>query len=97
MNKLVKVYRTLFPRNINKLLQICLDEFDSYFKTGLCRLSHSLYLNNKISNKECSIIEKYLKDNSFEDKTLFEYWWNCSHKQPRIQWLKKQIELTSKK
>lgn len=59
---------------------------------GLCSLTAMLNSEGIITDKEDSIIGKYLNNNRPHDKGEMDYWWPRGAKQPRLDWLNEQIE-----
>lgn len=59
------------------------------FKTGICSWSFSLYIETLITLNEYDLLRNYLELNSLKDGG---YWWGIEKIEPRIEWIKQQIE-----
>lgn len=90
-------------RSIKELLQVMLDNQDSFI-TGLCHWVNKLYfIDGKISVWELYQLEIYIDKN----KPMFTwysltgksnaYWWKRGDIEPRIKWIKKHIKKLNKK
>ena len=85
-------------RTTKELLQVMLENIDR-LDMGLCKLSSVLYYDLKlIDEAEFEIIDSYLIGNLPERKEtgfiprIAIYSWPKGEKEPRIKWLKEQIE-----
>lgn len=89
-------------RTTKELLEVMLENIDS-LESGLCILIHKLvFVTNDISFEEHVRLDEYLKENlpdktfSYEyDPPRFSFPWG--EKEPRIKWLKEQIQLLDEK
>jgi len=81
----------LEERHIKDLLKILLDNIH-YLDSGLCRLCFHLNIKNKISKEELRILEYFFERNKPNGVKIYDLWFPSGIKQPRIEWLKKQIE-----
>jgi hypothetical protein len=75
-------------RSEKELLQILLDNMD-LLDTGLCRLSGYLRITGVISIEEELLIDRYFTRTL---DVLFTYSFPEGEKEPRIKWLKEQID-----
>ncbi len=82
-------------RTTKQLLEVMLENIDM-LKSGLCRLSHNLYYyTDKMSYNEMGNVQYYMS--LFLPETKADgYCWPIGEKEPRIKWLKEQIEKLSK-
>jgi hypothetical protein len=76
-------------RPITELLKILLENI-GFLDTGLCYLSFDLFLLKKVNIYEMEILRDYINDNNPYEP--HEYMFIRGMKEPRIQWLKEQIE-----
>lgn len=89
-------------RNINKLLTLVLREYEiGRNGDGLCYTIALIDSIGVIKHSEYQILMQYIRDNkpfSFRDLFGIEYgwYWKKGVAKPRIKWLKKHIERTSK-
>lgn len=80
------------PRPIKELLQILLDNIDK-LDTGLCWLTHCLWNDGVISLRDAIILSDYIDESAPEGIDPCTYFIGDSgDKEPRIEWLKRQIE-----
>lgn len=87
-------------RNTKDLLIILLESIqkrESYLQCNLCKLIYNLKGNEIINIAEMFRLQDYLYDNRpieavFHNELEEGYWWDKFDKEPRIKWLKKQIE-----
>ena len=81
-------------RTIRQLLKIMLDN-QQYFETGLCRWANELRICRLINFEEQKNIEHYIDKFPTEQYTTLGsiYYWEPCLIEPRIEWLKKHIEL----
>jgi hypothetical protein len=73
-------------RTKKELLQLMLDNID-LLSAGLCHLNYKLFDLNMITENEYYLLDHFFL-NEFSD---FDYHWKMGLKEPRIEWLKKQI------
>lgn len=76
-------------RPISQLLKILLENI-GFLDTGLCYLSFDLFLLKKVNESEMKILRGYIDDNN--PYCTHEYMFIRGMKEPRIRWLKEQIE-----
>lgn len=81
-------------RSRKELLEFMLNnlEKDSLLIGGLCDLNLSLHVIGEIDYFEYNEIKTHLVLNAPEGIMISDFWWSPGEKQPRIDWLKKQIE-----
>lgn len=60
---------------------------------GMCLSASELRDFREISHEEHLSIKEYLKNNKPVLCMGMVYWWNRGDKEPRIEWLEKQIKL----
>jgi hypothetical protein len=77
-------------RTTKELLEVMLKNI-CYMEYGLCGLIGVLLRHRKITISEVDILNKYLSDELDPDSD-YRYYWVEGAKQPRIDWLKQQIE-----
>ena len=78
-------------RTEKELLQVLLDN-SSIMDAGLCWLIDDLLRQDIISVKEFLVLENYLYNNKPSNiLSLTEFWFPMGEKEPRINWLKEQI------
>lgn len=92
-------------RNINELLKLMLKNFqESDFHRGLCYCALGMNIDLIINDEEYYEIRKYIQDNrptlysslqAFRNRNN-SFYWHKGLKKPRIKWLNKHINLTSK-
>jgi hypothetical protein len=75
-------------RTEKELFELMLTRQD-LFKTGICSWSFSLYIEGLITLNEYDLLRNYLELNSLKDGG---YWWEPYEIEPRIEWIKQQIE-----
>jgi hypothetical protein len=75
-------------RTEKELFELMLTRQD-LFRTGICRWSIDLYEERLITINEYVLLDNYLKSNSLKDDG---YWWRVEEIEPRIEWIKQQIE-----
>ena len=83
-------------RSILELLKILLEHINTIGMSaeqskGLCSLIYRLDLANIISKSEGHKISNYIYENK-PNITYFPYFWEQGMREPRIKWLKEQIE-----
>lgn len=78
-------------RTTKELLEVMLENIDK-LKEGLCLLSLDLRCADLITRDEDMIIMLYLENNIKSSR----FAWPVGEKEPRIKWLKEQIEKISK-
>ncbi len=80
-------------RTEKELLQVLLDNMDK-FETGLCLLVQDLYELKLININELKLINvriRNIPDRYDKEGNKYAYKWVVYQKQPRIDWLKEQI------
>ncbi len=84
-------------RSVNQLLKLMLENIDfvKEAKTGLCDVINMLRWSVKISGNDWICITNYFIANRPDGKSSLDYWWPKGEITPRIEWLKKHIELTN--
>ena len=75
-------------RTEKELFELMLTHQD-LFKTGICNWSCNLCLERLITDDEYDLLDNYLDLNRLEDEG---YWWIRGQIEPRIEWIKDQIE-----
>lgn len=63
--------------------QIMLDNFEEYFKFGICYLLLNLHIYKKLSYKERKYIESLLPG----ERVGSAYCWPVSERPPRLKWI----------
>ena len=76
-------------RTEKELFELMLTRPD-LFKTGICMWSFNLYVKRLITPDEHDLLDNYLELNSLRDDGY--YWWEEGQIEPRIEWIKEQIE-----
>lgn len=82
-------------RSILELLKLLLSNIDM-LERGLCHLILKLRVRNYITDKELQILRQYLIKITPIEFEYDDFWWPKGEKEPRIQWLEKQIEVNRK-
>ena len=78
--------------NDKHLLGILLDNIN-FLQTGLCALSRDLWMRSIITLSESRYLEQYIKTHRPTEVSEHDrYYWLSGNKEPRIAWLKEQIE-----
>jgi hypothetical protein len=82
-------------RTRKELLQLLLDNIN-LLQLGLCGLAWRLNNRRMISVEECIDIREYIRQQR-PKKTYkgYDYYWKPGNEKPRINWLKKHIELNT--
>ncbi len=82
-------------RSILELLKFVLSTMDR-FCFGLCVHIDYLYLNGHINKDERYSLTLYMEDNKPEGADIDNYWWPKGEKEPRLDWINKQIQILEK-
>jgi hypothetical protein len=75
-------------RTEKELFELMLTRQD-LFKSGICLWSYDLWQKDLITFYEYVLLDNYLKLNSLKKDG---YWWRVGKIEPRIEWIKQQIE-----
>jgi hypothetical protein len=75
-------------RTEKELFELMLTRQD-LFETGICLWADYLSIEDLITYDEYGLLANYLKSNSLKDEG---YWWKEGQIEPRIKWIKQQIE-----
>ena len=78
-------------RSKRKLLYILLDSVQKNDLSGLCTHVNILTLRKSINLKEAHILNHIINSNPPFNKYDSRYYWEPELKEPRIEWLKEQI------
>lgn len=94
MNK--ELYKT---RELKELLYIMLNNFYTYFDTGLCSYIFTLYHYNIISYNEGQLLHKFIIEHKPKNTWYYKnfikagmYYWKERKEKPRLRWIKKRIK-----
>lgn len=83
----------------NELIQVCLDNFDECFRTGLCSMFDVMQRKELIDRFEHKYLDKYLQHHQpkYHDSVddIGSFLWPVCNKDERIEWLKQQLILKS--
>jgi len=78
-------------RTKNELLQLMLDN-QHLFETGLCLLAFTMSIKRIISHDECKFMKEYIRNNKPQNAISNFYYLQIGNIEPRIEWIKKQME-----
>lgn len=84
-------------RTTKELLEVMLENIDK-LESGLCKLNSRLHDYKIFSLREAHEVYVHFaynlpaKRHRLPDTRLIVYCWPCGEKEPRIKWLKEQIE-----
>ena len=83
-------------RSISKLLVIMRNNIHLMDTFGLCFLTGMLLRNGHINKDEHYSLTLYMEDNKPEGADIDKYWWPKGEKEPRLDWINKQIQILEK-
>ena len=86
----------LSSKDTLELLKFVLSTMDRFCFFGLCIHIDSLYLNGHINKDEHYSLTLYMEDNKPEGADIDKYWWPKGEKEPRLDWINKQIQILEK-
>lgn len=85
-------------RSISKLLAIMRDNIHLMDTFGLCFLTSMLLRNNILTKENAQILRYFLSCNLPNDDMKYDtyYCWPKGEKEPRLDWINKQIQILEK-
>lgn len=85
-------------RSISKLLAIMRDNIHLMDTFGLCFLTGMLLRNNILTKEKVKILRYFLSCNLPNDDMKYDtyYCWPKGEKEPRLDWINKQIQILEK-
>ena len=84
-------------RTHTELIELILKHFDKYFFSGLCYVVCQMRRDELISMEEEQYLIQLIHDNPPKDRDPGHglWYWAVGVKEPRMQWLNKQININS--
>ena len=76
-------------KTTKELLQLMLDRQD-LFRSGLCGWAGNLYIEDAITSNEYNSLMKFIAIKN--PASAGNYWWKRGEIEPRIEWIKQQLE-----
>jgi hypothetical protein len=83
-------------RTTKELLEVIITKSDLLNVVGVCKLSKILQESGYMTRKELEKISDFLDENLPPYRYDVVYCWPVGEKEPRIKWIKEQIEKLTK-